>query len=228
MINVLVDWLVQAIDTLGYLGVFVGVFLESLFAPIPSEIILPFSGFVASRGSMNIVLVIITVGIGAYLGSLPFYFIGLWGDDFVEKFLKKYGKYIFISNEDLDKGYRAFEKHGNKIVFFGRFIPLIRSVISFPAGAARMKFPIFSIYTILGSLLYATALCLGGYYMGENWTVIAGYINQYENLVLALLSIAILIYIWRGMREVIKNSKKNEAEKEKESKEVMNSERVKK
>jgi membrane protein DedA with SNARE-associated domain len=177
---------------------------------------------------MNIVLVIITVGIGAYLGSLPFYFIGLWGDDFVEKFLKKYGKYIFISNEDLDKGYRAFEKHGNKIVFFGRFIPLIRSVISFPAGAARMKFPIFSIYTILGSLLYATALCLGGYYMGENWTVIAGYINQYENLVLALLSIAILIYIWRGMREVIKNSKKNEAEKEKESKEGMNSERVKK
>jgi membrane protein DedA with SNARE-associated domain len=228
MINVLVDWLVQAIDSLGYLGVFIGVFLESFLALIPSEIILPFSGFVASRGSMNIVLVIITVGIGAYLGSLPFYFIGLWGDDFVEKFLKKYGKYIFISNEDLDKGYRAFEKHGNKIVFFGRFIPLIRSVISFPAGAARMKFPIFSIYTILGSLLYATALCLGGYYMGENWTVIAGYINQYENLVLALLSIAILIYIWRGMREVIKNSKKNEAEKEKESKEVMNSERVKK
>jgi membrane protein DedA with SNARE-associated domain len=228
MINVLVDWLVQAIDSLGYLGVFIGVFLESFLAPIPSEIILPFSGFVASRGSMNIVLVIITVGIGAYLGSLPFYFIGLWGDDFVEKFLKKYGKYIFISNEDLDKGYRAFEKHGNKIVFFGRFIPLIRSVISFPAGAARMKFPVFSIYTILGSLLYATALCLGGYYMGENWTVIAGYINQYENLVLALLSIAILIYIWRGMREVIKNSKKNEAEKEKESKEGMNSERVKK
>ncbi len=216
MINSLVDWLVQAIDSLGYLGVFIGVFLESFLALIPSEIILPFSGFVASRGSMNIVLVIITVGVGAYLGSLPFYFIGLWGDDFVEKFLKKYGKYLFISQDDLEKGYKAFEKHGNKIVFFGRFIPLIRSVISFPAGAARMKFPIFSIYTILGSLLYATALCLGGYYMGENWTVIAGYINQYESIVLALLSIAILIYIWRGMREVIKNSKKNELKKEKE------------
>ena len=216
MVNSLVDWLVQAIDSLGYLGVFIGVFLESFLALIPSEIILPFSGFVASRGSMNIVLVIITVGVGAYLGSLPFYFIGLWGDDFVEKFLKKYGKYLFISQDDLEKGYKAFEKHGNKIVFFGRFIPLIRSVISFPAGAARMKFPIFSIYTILGSLLYATALCLGGYYMGENWTVIAGYINQYESIVLALLSIAILIYIWRGMREVIKNSKKNELKKEKE------------
>jgi len=216
MINSLVDWLVQAIDSLGYIGVFIGVFLESFLALIPSEIILPFSGFVASRGTMNIVLVIATVGVGAYLGSLPFYFIGLWGDDFVEKFLKKYGKYLFISNDDLEKGYKAFEKHGNKIVFFGRFIPLIRSVISFPAGAARMKFPIFSIYTIVGSLLYATTLCLGGYYMGENWPTVAGYINQYENIVLALLSIAILIYIWRGMREVIKNSKKNEAGKEKE------------
>lgn len=216
MINSLVDWLVQAIDTLGYPGVFAAVFLESLFAPIPSEIILPFSGFVASQGSLNIVLVIMTVGIGAYLGSLPFYFIGLWGDDFVEKFLKKYGKYIFISQDDLEKGYKAFEKHGNKIVFFGRFIPLIRSVISFPAGAARTKFSIFSIYTILGSLLYATALCLAGFYMGENWPTVAGYINQYENIVLALLSIAILLYIWRGMRGVIKNSKKNEVEKEKE------------
>jgi membrane protein DedA with SNARE-associated domain len=214
MINSLVEWLVQAIDSLGYIGVFIGVFLESFLALIPSEIILPFSGFVASRGSMNIVLVIITVGIGAYLGSLPFYFIGLWGDDFVEKFLKKYGKYLFISNDDLKKGYRAFEKHGNKIVFFGRFIPLIRSVISFPAGAARVKFPIFSIYTILGSLLYATALCLGGYFMGENWTVVAGYISQYENLVLALLSIAILIYIWRGMREFVKKSKENDIKKE--------------
>jgi membrane protein DedA with SNARE-associated domain len=216
MINSLVDWLVNAIDSLGYIGVFIGVFLESFLALIPSEIILPFSGFVASRGTMNIVLVIATVGIGAYLGSLPFYFIGLWGDDFVEKFLKKYGKYLFISQDDLEKGYKAFEKHGNKIVFFGRFIPLIRSVISFPAGAARMKFSIFSIYTILGSLLYATALCLGGYYMGENWQIIASYINQYENIVLALLSIAILIYIWRGMREVIKNSKKNELKKEEE------------
>jgi membrane protein DedA with SNARE-associated domain len=216
MINSLVDWLVQTIDSLGYLGVFIGVFLESFLALIPSEIILPFSGFVASRGTMNIVLVIATVGIGAYLGSLPFYFIGLWGDDFVEKFLKKYGKYLFISQDDLEKGYKAFEKHGNKIVFFGRFIPLIRSVISFPAGAARMKFSIFSIYTILGSLLYATALCLGGYYMGENWQIIASYINQYENIVLALLSIAILIYIWRGMRQVIKESKKKEIEKGKE------------
>jgi membrane protein DedA with SNARE-associated domain len=214
MINSLVGWLVQAIDSLGYLGVLIAVFLESFVAVIPSQIILPFSGFVASQGSLNIVLVIITVAIGAYLGSLPFYFIGRWGDDFVQKFLKKYGKYIFISNEDLDKGYKAFEKYGGGIVFFGRLLPLIRTVISFPAGAARMKFSVFSLYTIVGSLIFATVSCLAGYYMGESWAVVAVYIEQYENVVLALLSIALLIYIWRGMRQVIKKSKEKEIKKE--------------
>jgi len=214
MINSLVDWLVQAIDSLGYLGVLIAVFLESFTAVIPSQIVLPFSGFVASQGSLNIVLVIITVTIGAYLGTLPFYFIGRWGDDFVQKFLTKYGKYIFLSNEDLEKGYKAFEKYGGGIVLFGRLIPLIRSVISFPAGVARMKFSVFSLYTVVGSLIFATVSCLAGYFMGENWPVVSSYIDQYENVVLALLSIAILIYIWKGMREVIKKSKEKEAKKE--------------
>ena len=214
MINSLVDWLVQAIDSLGYIGVLISVFLESFLAVIPSQIILPFSGFVASRGSLNIVLVIITVGIGAYLGTLPFYFIGLWGEDFVQKFLKKYGKYIFISEEDLEKGNKAFEKHGEWIVFFGRFIPLIRTVISFPAGVAKMKFSTFSLYTIVGSLIFGAVSCLAGYFMGENWPVVSTYIAQYENVVLSLLSIALLIYIWRGMRGVIKKSKSKETQKE--------------
>lgn len=214
MINSLVDWLVQAIDSLGYLGVLISVFLESFIAVIPSQIILPFSGFVASQGSLNIVLVIITVAVGAYLGTLPFYFIGRWGDDFVKKFLTKYGKYIFISNEDLEKGYKAFEKYGGGIVFFGRLLPLIRTVISFPAGAARMKFGVFSLYTIAGSLIFATVSCLAGYFMGESWPVVSAYIEQYENVVLALLSIAILIYIWKGMRDFIKKSKQKEAKKE--------------
>lgn len=214
MINSLVDWLVQAIDSLGYLGVLIAVFLESFIAVIPSQIILPFSGFVASQGSLSIIFVILTVAMGAYLGTLPFYFIGRWGDDFVQKFLTKYGKYIFISNEDLEKGYKAFEKYGGGIVFFGRLLPLIRTVISFPAGAARMKFGVFSLYTISGSLIFATISCLAGYFMGENWPVVSGYIEQYDNVVLALLSIAILIYIWRGMRQVIKKSKEKEANKE--------------
>lgn len=208
MINQLVDWLVSAIDTLGYPGVLLAVFLESFIAVIPSQIILPFSGFVASQGSLNIVLVIISAGFGAYLGTLPFYFIGLWGEEFILKFLKKYGKYLFISQEDLDKGYSAFEKYGFGIVFFGRFIPIIRSVISFPAGAARMKFFKFSVFTFAGSLIFASVLCIAGYLMGESWHIVALYVEEYERVFMALIAIFVLIYIWRGIKSLSNRSNK--------------------
>ncbi len=210
MINALVDWLVHTIDAFGYLGVMLSIFLESFIALIPSQIILPFSGFVASQGSLNIVLVILAATFGAYLGTLPFYFVGLWGEEFIEKFLKKYGKYLFISQEDLDKGYRAFEKYGSGIVFFGRLIPIVRSVISFPAGVAKMKFGIFSIFTFAGSLIFATILCTAGYLMGESWHIVAVYTEEYERVVIALLVILLLLYIWRGMRGVIKENKKRD------------------
>lgn len=214
MINALVDWLVHTIDSFGYLGVILAIFLESFIAPIPSQIILPFSGFVASQGSLNIVLVILVAACGAYLGTLPFYFVGLWGEEFVEKFLKKYGKYLFISQEDLDKGYKAFEKYGHGIVFFGRFIPIVRSVISFPAGAAKMKFGIFSIFTFAGSLIFATILCTAGYLMGESWQIVAVYTEEYEKIAIAILLILFLLYVWRGMRSIIKENKKRQEAQE--------------
>jgi membrane protein DedA with SNARE-associated domain len=214
MINALVDWLVQVIDSFGYLGVGLAIFLESFIAPIPSQIILPFSGFVASQGTMNIILVIIVAAFGAYLGTLPFYLVGLWGDDFVEKFLKKYGKYLFLTEEDLEKGYEAFEKHGYGIVFFGRFIPLVRSVISFPAGAARMKFWVFSVFTYAGSLIFVAIMCLAGYFMGESWHIVAVYTEEYERVAIALLLIVFLLYIWRGIRKMAKH-KELVAEEEK-------------
>jgi membrane protein DedA with SNARE-associated domain len=214
MITTLVDWLVGAIDSLGYIGVLLAIFLESFIAPIPSQLILPFSGFVASQGSLNIVLVILVAGLGAYLGTLPFYFVGLWGEEFIAKFLEKYGKYLFISKDELDKGYRAFEKYGGGIVFFGRFIPIIRSVISFPAGAAKMNFWVFSIFTYAGSLIFAAVLCLAGYFLGENWPTVATYVEEYERVAIALLVILFLLYIWKGMRDIIKQSKEREQEKE--------------
>jgi len=204
MINALVDWLVQSIDSFGYVGVALAIFLESFIAPIPSQIILPFSGFVASQGTLNIVLVVLVASLGAYLGTLPFYLIGLWGEEYIEKFLNKYGKYLFLYQEDLDKGYESFEKYGYGIVFFGRFLPIVRSVISFPAGAAKMKFGLFSLFTFAGILVYVSILCVAGYLMGESWHIVALYIEEYERIAIALLVIAVLLYIWRGMRKVIK------------------------
>lgn len=208
MIGPLIDWLVQAIDYFGYFGIGLSIFLANFIVPIPSQILMPFSGFVASQGSLNIVLVILVASLGAYLGSLPFYFIGLWGDDFLENFLRKYAKYLLLTQEEIEKGYTAFEKYGHIIVLFGRLIPVVRSVISFPAGAARMKFWVFSVYTYLGGLLFAGILCTAGYVMGENWDRVIVYVEEYERIALALLIIAILLYIWRGMRNVVKESKK--------------------
>lgn len=206
MISSIIDWLVNAISTLGYPGVAIAMFLESFFAPIPSEIILPFSGFVCAMGDMNIYITIIVAASAAYMGTLPFYFIGRWGKEVVDKFLRKFGKYLFIPVSDLDKGYLAFEKYGNGIVFFGRLIPIVRTVISFPAGVAKMNFGIFSLYTFLGSLLWSSILAFAGFLLGENWENVEGYVGKYENVIYVIIGILFVGYIIRG---IYKNRKKN-------------------
>jgi len=200
MIQSIIDWLVNAISTIGYPGVFISVFLESFFAPIPSEIILPFSGFVASTGKMSLVIVIIIATVAAYLGSLPFYFIGRWGEKPVINFINKYGKYLFIQQKDIDKVFGAFDKYGKGVVFFGRLIPMIRTLISFPAGVAKMQFARFSMYTLLGSLTWNILLTYAGYQLGDHWSVVSGWIEEYQNVILILIAIALVLYIIRGIK----------------------------
>ena len=200
MIQSIIDWLVNAISTIGYPGVFISVFLESFFAPIPSEIILPFSGFVASTGKMNLVFVIIIATVAAYLGSLPFYFIGKWGERPVINFIEKYGKYLFIQQKDVDKVFGAFDKYGKGVVFFGRLIPMIRTLISFPAGVAKMQFARFSMYTLLGSLTWNILLTYAGYQLGDHWSVVSKWIEKYQNVILVLIIIAVLLYIIRRIK----------------------------
>lgn len=200
MIQSIIDWLVNAISTIGYPGVFISVFLESFFAPIPSEIILPFSGFVASTGKMDLVFVIVIATVAAYLGSLPFYFIGKWGEKPVINFINKYGKYLFIQQKDVDKVFGAFDKYGKGVVFFGRFIPMIRTLISFPAGVAKMQFARFSMYTLFGSLTWNILLTYAGYQLGDHWSVVSKWIEKYQNVILVLIIIAVLLYIIRGIK----------------------------
>jgi membrane protein DedA with SNARE-associated domain len=206
MISSFVAWLVNIIEVLGYPGVALAMFVESFFAPIPSEIILPFSGFVASQGSLNIYIVILVATLAAYLGTLPFYFIGLWGEEYVHKFLEKYGKYLFISEKDMDSGYKAFEKFGYGIVFLGRLIPIVRTVISFPAGASKMKFGLFSAFTLVGTLIWSSLLAYGGYLLGENWLFVSEFIERYERIILMILFTVVAWYFWRGF----KRSRKSE------------------
>lgn len=206
MISSVIDWLVNLIEVIGYPGVAIAMFIESFFAPIPSEIILPFSGFVAFGGSLNIYGVIVVATLAAYLGTLPFYFIGRWGNEFVMEFLKKYGKYLFISQDDLQKGFDAFEKYGGGIVFFGRLIPIVRTVISFPAGVARMNFAQFSIYTLVGAGIWSSILASAGFFLGDRWDMVSVYVERYENVILILLLVVVAVYIGWNIRKVLRKS----------------------
>jgi membrane protein DedA with SNARE-associated domain len=206
MIQTLIDWLVRIITTLGYPGVALSVFIESFFAPIPSELILPFAGFVASTGALNLYIVILVATIGSYLGTLPFYFLGKWGEDYVNKFLEKYGKYLFIDSGDVKWAFSLFEKHGNKLVLFGRLIPIVRSLISFPAGVAKMPIAVFSIYTLIGALLWNSLLVSSGYLLADNWDLVGGWIERYERVIIVVVVIVFVGYILRGLYRNIRSS----------------------
>lgn len=205
MITSFVNWLVNIIETLGYPGVALSMFIESFFAPIPSEVILPFSGFVASKGTLNLYLVIIVATFAAYLGSLPFYIIGYLGEQKVHKFLEKYGKYLFITRENVQKGYDAFEKYGNVFVLTGRVVPIVRTLISFPAGASKMNFWKFTIYTLIGTAIWSTLLILAGYFLGSQWEDAVEYVNRYENIIIGLMGVSLFGYI---IYNILNNRKK--------------------
>jgi membrane protein DedA with SNARE-associated domain len=195
MIETIINWLTNLIESTGYLGVGLSMFIESFFAPIPSELILPFAGFVASRTDQVLVISILVASFCAYLGSLPFYFLGVWGEDIVNKFLEKYGKYFFIDQKDVKKGFEVFERYGNGIVFFGRLIPIIRTVISFPAGVAKTPFLKFSLFTLLGSTIWSAILASAGYFLGEKWELVSAWLSKYEDVVIITGVVVVVSFI---------------------------------
>lgn len=205
MLTDLIDFVVNLINTLGYTGLAISIFIESFFAPIPSELILPFAGFLSRTGELNIFIVILIAGVASSLGSFPFYLLGLWGNKVViDNFLKKYGKYLFIKEEDVDKGVAFFTRHGEATVFFGRLVPIIRTVISFPAGITGMNMAKFLAFTFLGSTLWSALLVSLGYLMGSQWEKVKVWIEMYQNWVVYAVILGLLIYIFKKFRERVK------------------------
>ncbi len=204
MILDIINWLIELIDRIGYLGVFISMFIESFFAPIPSELILPFAGFISAEGGMNLLLVIVVGSLASALGSLPFYFIGYWGNDVVlNKFIGRYGKYLFISEKDVEKGVAFFDKYGKAVVLFGRLIPIIRTVISFPAGLVKMNFLQFFSFSLVGSLVWSAFLASLGFYMGAQWSTVSVIIEEYQHIVIIVGVIAVLFFFASKIREKI-------------------------
>ncbi|HEX2171877.1 MAG TPA: DedA family protein [Dehalococcoidia bacterium] len=175
----LAEWVTRIVESLGYLGVGILTILEHLFPPIPSELILPLAGFLSGQGRFQLPIVIAVAATGSLIGSLILYSLGRFiGQDRVKSFVRDHGKWLLMDEEDFDKARDWFDKHGNKAVFLGRFVPGIRSIISVPAGIDKMSVPAFIVFTALGSALWDGGLVLLGWWLGSNWQAVEKY-GQY-------------------------------------------------
>ena len=187
------DWLIALMETLGAPGAGLAIALENLFPPLPSEVILPLSGFTASRGEMDLLDVLVWTTAGSVFGALALYWVGaLLGR---HRTLAIAAKLPLVKVSDIEKTEAWFLKHGKKTVFFGRMIPIFRSLISIPAGVERMPLPTFTLLTTAGSLIWNTIFVLAGYYLGENWSLVEAYVGVGTNVVIGVVVLAVLVFI---------------------------------
>jgi len=196
------DLVTQIYSAVGYLGVALWVAIESVIIPIPSELVLPFAGFLVGQGTAiepltgqpwNVVLVTLFGTVGATLGALIAYAIGWYGG---RPIIERWGRYLGITPDDLDRADDFFARHGDAAAFFGRMVPIVRSLVSFAAGIAHMRLGRFIVFTFLGSLPWTLLLVVAGMVMGANWEEIGGILKRFEYLVLAILAVIALLWIW--------------------------------
>lgn len=189
--------IIEIMNNFGYLGIMFLIFIENIFPPIPSEVILTFGGFATTLPSseINVVGVIVFSTIGAVIGALALYLIGriLKKERLMKLVEGKVGKTLRFKPEDIEKADVWFNKHGSATVFFCRFIPIIRSLISIPAGINGMNIPKFLLFTTIGTLIWNSVLTILGSVLGENWTKIADIVDLYGNIVLVLIIVLFVI-----------------------------------
>lgn len=194
----------QIIEALGYPGIALVMLIENLFPPIPSEVVMPFAGFlVADGGDMTFTGILIAGTIGSVLGAAIIYWIGAWADEpIVRRFVRNYGRYFLLNENDIDRALNVFAKYGEIIVFVGRLIPIIRSLISLPAGMKRMPFLRFMVFTTLGSAIWTAILSYAGYVLGENWEEVLGFVDKYQNVTLVVLVVVALAWVVNRLRNM--------------------------
>lgn len=197
ILSAIANWVIGVISALGYSGVALLMAIESANIPLPSEVIMPFSGFLVAQGQMNLWLAGLAGAIGCLLGSSLSYWIGSVGG---RPLIEKYGKYILISHHDLDLADGWFKKYGEITVFVGRLLPVVRTFISFPAGISKMNFWRFSFYSFIGSLPWCILLAYIGEKMGENWDSLRKYFHSFDWAILSLIVLGIIWYVWRHIR----------------------------
>ncbi len=197
IIAILATWIMGVISSLGYSGVVLLMAIESACIPLPSEIIMPFAGFLVFKGEMTLWGVALDGAVGCVVGSIPAYYLGMYGG---RPLVEKYGKWVLISHKDLNWADKAFEKHGEIIIFIGRLLPAVRTFIAFPAGVARMNMTKFVVYTFVGSLIWCYLLALAGFKMGENWESLKVYFHEFHYVIAAAGAVFVVWYLRRHFK----------------------------
>jgi membrane protein DedA with SNARE-associated domain len=195
------EWIVQIVESSGYGGLALLMFLENIFPPIPSELIMPLGGFAAAQGKMTFPLVILAGTIGSVIGQLPLYYLGNFlGKKRLMHLADRYGKWLAISGDDIDKSMGWFSRHGGRAVLLCRLVPGVRSFISIPAGICGMALPRFLFYSFIGMGVWASILGYAGYALGQNYERVEHYIGPVSYVVFGGLAIALIIWVIRRKR----------------------------
>lgn len=200
--EIFVSNLTNIISSYGVFAVFVLMTLESALIPIPSEVTMPFAGFLAGRGQMNFWLAVFVGATGNLAGSLLAYWLGFAkGELWVLTAIRKWGKWLLIREEEYEKAKNWFHKYGQGVTFASRLLPVVRTFISLPAGIAKMDLPLFSLSTFVGSFIWSSFLAFLGLKLGQNWLSIEPYFRKFQILVAVLGATLLALYIWKHLKK---------------------------
>lgn len=190
LVSRLVIWI---IDSLGYPGIVVAMAIESACIPLPSEVIMPFSGYLASQGRFSLLGVALAGAVGCTLGSAAAYAVGAYGG---RRFILRYGRYVLITPKEVERADRWFARYGMAATFVSRLLPVVRTFISLPAGIARVRFLPFLAYAFLGSLPWSWVLAYAGYLLGEHWEQVGGILHSLDVVIVVALAAGTGWFVW--------------------------------
>ncbi|MBC3899987.1 MAG: alkaline phosphatase [Firmicutes bacterium HGW-Firmicutes-4] len=188
------DWIINVMQQYGYIGVFSLIVIENIFPPIPSEIILAFGGFMTTQTEMNVLGVLSVATLGSLVGAILLYWLGtILNFERIEKLTIKYGRFLGLKIKDVEKAMNFYKKYENKAVFLGRMVPVVRSLISIPAGMAKMNLKAFVLLTVLGSLIWNSILVVSGTLLGQSWQTILYYFDIYSSVAYIIIASSLVI-----------------------------------
>jgi len=190
------NWITEIMEAFGYPGIVLVILIENLFPPIPSEIVLPFAGFMTTQGSLTLFGVVVAATFGSVLGALALYGVGVWfGRDRIYWIARRYGRWLTVGEQDVQRAEDWFARYGIWTVFFCRMVPVLRSLISIPGGLVRMNLAVFVLYTALGSVIWNLLLSGVGAVLGAAWPAVSRWVNLYQDVVIALLALAVAAFL---------------------------------